>query len=111
MRVSVLMALLITSEAAQAAPQKSSLDTLRTALGAEIQYQPSPLPVVRYCPDNTCEVFRTSRRDAGGMLCDFALLYLWYLSQYNYLGDWQSSAPPERVEMRWSSTTRRRAVR
>jgi hypothetical protein len=76
----------------------SSLDTLRGIFGAQVQYQAVPVPVIRYCPDNTCEAFRATRPGTSAALADFVLLYLFVVSDYSYLGEWQRGKPPQRVE-------------
>ena len=43
---------------------------------------------VEYCPDNTCEVF-VSRRGGPAALKDFAFAYLYGVSDYSYLQEFQ----------------------
>ena len=47
---------------------------------------------VEYCPDNTCEVFTLSGKSASLPLQDFALAYLFGVSEYVYLEPFQSSS-------------------
>jgi hypothetical protein len=46
--------------------------------------------VVEYCPDNTCEVFSLGPKGTSAVLRDFALAYLYSVSGYVYLADFQS---------------------
>ena len=88
---SVLMMVLA---AASAAPGDKSLAALRKQLGPVIEFEAAPAPMVRYCPDNTCEAFGGKRGAKGTDVTDFALLYLWGVSQYAYLESWQKGQPP-----------------
>lgn len=74
-----------------------SFITLKRTLGDAFQEPESRLPTLKYCPDNTCDVFRTkkgSRQD----LADFALLYLFFFSYYTYLGEWRERVGRASVE-------------
>lgn len=46
--------------------------------------------VVEYCPDNTCEVFSLRGKGTSGALYEFTLAYLYSVSGYTYLADFQS---------------------
>lgn len=46
--------------------------------------------VVEYCPDNTCEVFSLRGKGARVALYEFTLAYLYSISGYTYLADFQS---------------------
>jgi hypothetical protein len=45
--------------------------------------------VLEYCPDNTCEVF-SSHSVRSEVLKDFALMYLYGVSDYTYLREFQA---------------------
>jgi predicted small secreted protein len=74
----------------------TSLNTMRAGLGKDIQYSTKPVPTVRFCPDNTCDVIR-GRRGGGAAVQDFALVYLWYASDYFVLDEWRRGAAPQQV--------------
>jgi hypothetical protein len=85
----------------EAAQEPRAVEVLRAALGTAIEYQPEPLAELRYCPDNTCEVFRASHRNKARELTEFALVYLWRLSGYEALRPWRAgNAPAELVSIR-----------
>jgi hypothetical protein len=48
--------------------------------------------VVTYCPDNTCDIFRTPLRTPRKIVGDFALLWLYYSSGYIYLEGFETDA-------------------
>jgi hypothetical protein len=50
--------------------------------------------MVRYCPDNTCESFTGAKQSDAGDVADFALLYLWRVSDYTYLSSWRERPMP-----------------
>jgi hypothetical protein len=52
--------------------------------------------VVGYCPDNTCEEFAVAGKRIT-LLKDFARVYLYGVSEYIYLGGWQSAPPSQEV--------------
>lgn len=43
-----------------------------------------------FCPDNTCDLFVTKHSTSVEALSDFALLYLYFFSDYFVLADWRS---------------------
>jgi hypothetical protein len=75
----------------------TSLQLLKATFRDQITLTTSAVTVLKYCPDNTCEIFRARGADAGEQLTDFALLYLWYLSQYYYLQEWHKGPTPVQV--------------
>jgi len=46
--------------------------------------------LVEYCPDNTCEVFSVRNGKESAALADFTLAYLYAVSDYVYLEEFQS---------------------
>ena len=74
----------------------TSLDLLRAALGTAIQYTAEPVPSVRYCPDNTCDVFEAGKGHTAEVE-DFALVYLWYVSEFYPLSAWRKGPAPARL--------------
>ena len=81
-----------------ASPRGDSLDALRAQFGTAIESLATSGPEVRYCPDNTCEAFRAARGASGADVADFALLYLWGVSQYTYLEAWHKGVPPAALQ-------------
>lgn len=53
--------------------------------------------LVEYCPDNTCEVFSLRSGKATGALTDFTLAYLYAVSDYIYLEEFQSRTDLQEV--------------
>lgn len=45
---------------------------------------------LEFCPDNTCDLFVTKRSTSVELLSDFALLYLYFFSDYFSLADWRA---------------------
>jgi hypothetical protein len=77
--------------------QDTSLAALQTGLAESISYVGGQEPTISYCPDNTCELFRGTRGTTRADLADFALLYLWRASDYEYLNSWRRSPEPMAV--------------
>ncbi|HKC54268.1 MAG TPA: hypothetical protein VKC33_06475 [Burkholderiales bacterium] len=48
--------------------------------------------VVSYCPDNTCDIFRTPLQTPRKVVGDFALLWLYFSSGYIYLESFETDA-------------------
>jgi hypothetical protein len=59
-------------------------DDLILPAGAEYKSEKT-VKVVQYCPDNTCDVFQTSKEIPINDLKEFSALYLYYVSGYVYL--------------------------
>jgi len=93
-----LVPLMASAPTAFSEPSASSA-VLKSALGDSIEIPSSSSPLLRYCPDNTCETFRAPRKADSQRLADFALLYLWYVSQYYVLKDWHAGPVPEQVHV------------
>ena len=70
-----------------------SATALRKAFGDSIEISAAPSMSIEFCPDNTCDVFRTERKEMGDALCDFAYLYLYYVSDYSMLETVRKSGP------------------
>ena len=52
---------------------------------------------IRFCPDNTCEIFRSGQNTTKQQLFDFIFLYLFHLSEYIYLSDESFGKTPFKV--------------
>lgn len=96
---------LLVSGAFTTASGGDALAALQAQFGTDIEYHATRFPEIRYCPDNTCESFRGARGANETDVADFALLYLWGVSQYVDLEPWQRSPVPAAVD----ATLRRRA--
>lgn len=66
-----------------------ALTSLKKRFGQNITIKKTEFLVIEYCPDNTCEIFKTPNADAVGAVSDFAYLYLYFVSKYYYLTDWK----------------------
>lgn len=60
-----------------------ALTLLKRDLGAAIEV--ISVGEIRYCPDNTCEVFRMQAAQKTSLLPSFVFLYLFHQSSYVYL--------------------------
>jgi hypothetical protein len=97
MWLAALALVLIAAPPAVPTGAATSLQVLKARFGDQIKLTASPVTQLKYCPDNTCDIFRTRDAKARVQLTDFALLYLWYLSQYSDLQVWQRGIPPATV--------------
>jgi hypothetical protein len=52
---------------------------------------------VEYCPDNTCDVFRSLGKQKELLVANFAYLYLYYVSGYAVLSEVRHSEEARRV--------------
>jgi hypothetical protein len=46
--------------------------------------------LLEFCPDGTCDGFVTSGNFSAPTLKDFAYLYVYFFSDYTFLGEWRS---------------------
>jgi hypothetical protein len=46
--------------------------------------------LLEFCPDGTCDGFVTSGAVSVAALKDFAYLYVYFFSDYTFLGEWRS---------------------
>lgn len=46
--------------------------------------------MLEFCPDGTCDGFVTSGNVSVPTLKDFAYLYIYFFSDYTFLGEWRS---------------------
>lgn len=46
--------------------------------------------LLEFCPDGTCDGFVTSGNFSVSTLKDFAYLYVYFFSDYTFLGEWRS---------------------
>ena len=59
---------------------------LKDWLGSDLQItKDSGKEIIAYCPDNTCEEFSVNKRVNLEPMAKFALIYLFYVSDYIYL--------------------------
>jgi hypothetical protein len=56
--------------------------------------------MVEFCPDNTCEVFRSLGKQNKSPVADFSYLYLYYVSDYAALSEVRKSPEAKRVAER-----------
>jgi len=92
----VVAGLLVTMSAFPIQAADSALQVLRSGLGEAIEITQTLHPMIKYCPDNTCDEFRGGPGKQLEDVADFAFLYLWYISDYAYLESWrQQSSQPE----------------
>jgi hypothetical protein len=87
-----------SSHADVAKTVNESLEALRREFGTQIEVRSGAVPRIRYCPDNTCDSFVAVRGASQKDLADFALLYVWGVSQYTDLERWQKGNAPLAVE-------------
>ena len=69
----------------------SQAHELDQAFGKEISISKSGNIVrIEYCPDNTCEAFSLASTKAEAIIKDFVFVYLFSISDYIYLENFQS---------------------
>jgi hypothetical protein len=96
--IGVSVGIVLAASASLRAPQEgSALGALRQQFGESIEYEAAPAPVLRYCPDNTCEAFKGTQHARQADVAEFALLYLWGISDYTYLRGWHDAPTPPAV--------------
>ena len=74
-----------------------SMAALQAQFGGRVTARAKPTPQIRYCPDNTCDVFTGLQTTRAADLADFALMYLWGVSQYIELEEWRRGMEPRAV--------------
>ena len=96
--IGVSVGIVLAASGSLRAPQEgSAFGALRQQFGESIEYEAAPAPVLRYCPDNTCEAFKGTQRARQADVAEFALLYLWGISDYTYLTGWHNAPTPPAV--------------
>jgi hypothetical protein len=72
---------------------------LTDALGSDVALvKTSKVVSVKYCPDNTCEVFSLKDVGAENPIQDFAFAYLFSVSDYIYLEHFQAAGKSPSVQ-------------
>jgi hypothetical protein len=56
--------------------------------------------LLEFCPDGTCDGFETSGNVSAATLRDFAYLYVYFFSDYTFLGDWRDSEEAKKTAER-----------
>ena len=69
----------------------TALQSLQKVFGESVAVKKNGSLIIEFCPDNTCEIFRTPNTNALEPISDFAYLYLFFVSQYYYLTDWKKN--------------------
>lgn len=70
--------------------ESNSLSQLEERFPDSIKIRTDERQSLEFCPDNTCDLFVTRRTTSVGQLSDFALLYLFFFSDYFVLADWRA---------------------
>ena len=96
----LLLALVLGTANAQSAQDTwgDSVEALRVRFGKAIETRVRPTLEVRYCPDNTCDAVTGGPGAKKRDVADFALLYIWSVSDYIYLGEWRKGPVPPPVK-------------
>ncbi len=82
-----------------ALPCWSAGGELEAALGGAVTSRQEPhRAIVEYCPDNTCERFVGYGDTSLASLQDFAFAYLFALSEYSYLDQFQAGVSASEVK-------------
>jgi hypothetical protein len=90
MKVGLLVFLFHILPLEQTLAASDSTALLKKTLGEAINVRlDSTGALAKYCPDNTCEVFRSHNKQAKSPVADFALLYLYYVSDYAVLAEFR----------------------
>lgn len=100
-RVGLLVVLSLILPVEQTIAASNSTVLLKKVLGDAIAVHIDSTGVlVEYCPDNTCEVFRSDNKQAESSVADFAFLYLHYVSDYTTLSGFRKSPEATRTAER-----------
>jgi len=90
MKVGLLVFLFHILPLEQTLAASDSTALLKKTLGDAINVRLDSTGVsAEYCPDNTCEVFRSPNTQAKSPLADFVVLYLYYVSDYAALSEFR----------------------
>lgn len=110
MKVGLLVFLFHILPQEQTLAASDSTALLRKTLGDAIAvHVDSTGASAEYCPDNTCEVFRSDNKQAGSSVADFAFLYLYYVSDYAALSEFRKSPEATRAAGRLLNQLGKRA--
>jgi hypothetical protein len=102
LKVGLLVVLSLILPVEQPIAASDSTVLLKKVLGDAIAvHVDSTGASVEYCPDNTCEVFRSDNKQAESSVADFALLYLYYVSDYAALSEFRKSPEATRAAERF----------
>jgi hypothetical protein len=94
----VVVGLLFAMSAFPVNAEDKALQALLSGLGDAIHITQTPHPAIQYCPENTCDEFRGGHGKQLEDVADFALLYLWYISDYTVLERWRQQSTPTEVQ-------------
>ncbi len=83
MKVVMAICLMLFFSSFAIASNIDSLSLLKRELGDNIEVHSEG--EIRYCPDNTCEIFKTKKPTLD--LASFVYLYLYHISEYVYLNE------------------------
>jgi hypothetical protein len=84
-RFSIVTLWVLLGCTATSAAELNALELLKAHLGDAVEVI-SPREL-RYCPDNTCDIFRISREASSGELPSYVFLYLFHVADYAYLDE------------------------
>ena len=74
---------------ANAIAETSGILLLKERFPDAIELRVEDKRTLAFCPDNTCDLFVTKHSTSVESLGDFALLYLYFFSDYFVLADWR----------------------
>lgn len=84
-----------------------ALKALKKFFGDSLTVQKNGALTIEYCPDNTCEIFRSPNSNAADPASDFAYLYLYFVSEYHYLTDWKKNPEAKTIAINILERNRR----
>ena len=87
-----LIASTIVQLALMAVPSKAAdpLQEIRATFPDSITIRTNKSRSAEFCPDNTCEVFKTTKIGPMESLADFTYLFLYFFSDYYVLEEWRN---------------------
>lgn len=110
LRVGLLVVLGLILPVEQTIAASNSTVLLKKVLGDAVAvHVGSTGALAEYCPDNTCEVFRSDNKRAEPSVADFAFLYLYYVSDYAALSEFRKSPEATRAAERLLNQLGKRA--
>lgn len=88
--ITLALALLLCFGPANAIAETGGIVLLKERFPNAIELRVADKRTLAFCPDNTCDLFVTKLSTSVEALGDFALLYLYFFSDYFVLADWRS---------------------
>ena len=93
----VVLWLLFIFGIAAASAESGAILQLQERFPDSVKFHAGNRLSLEFCPDNTCDLFLTTRSTSAEALSDFAYLYLYFFSDYFVLSDWRAEDAARRT--------------